>query len=120
MDLTARQIYREVGQPTLDMFIYLSLTAANGTCQSVSSIGKSLPICICYARGKIGLFSRSPKPCILKNPELFSGNFLLSFVLHVFFEAILYGYDRDIFWRGKGCGFIWIDFVKIILSFKKG
>jgi len=107
MDLTARQIYREVGQPTLGMFIYLSLTAANGTCQS--STGKSLPICRCYARGKIGLFSWPQKPCILKNPELFSGNLLLSFVLRVFFEAILNGYDRDIFWRGKGCGFIWID-----------
>lgn len=37
MDLTARQIYRGVGQPTLDMFIYLSLATANGTKVQVRS-----------------------------------------------------------------------------------
>lgn len=111
MDLTVRQICHEVGQPTLDMFIYLSPGARlMGPAKVQVSIGKSLPICILH--GKIGLSTPRILPYVLSlslflSRTSLSGNpSLPSF--YVPLEAIL-----GRVWSGhisarRWCGFIWI------------
>lgn len=102
MDLTLRQIYHEIGQPTLDMFIYLSLGARIMESAKIQVlIGKSLWICVIW-ENCLGLSSRSRiLPYLLLDFFQFLSE-TLPYPLCVSFEAILDEYGRDIFRRIRG------------------
>lgn len=115
MDLTARQIYHEVEQATLDMFIYLSLAAANGTCRSVTSLDKSLPICNVISVGKSGCPIDPKNPTYgprLKARISFSDPSLPS-ILHASFEIPLMNmvaqHAQDIFTARKGIVWFYLN-----------